>query len=162
MGAELPVGSVVAWCGSKDRVPQGWYYCDGRVLEIAPHQALFDAIGHSFRRSTTSRPFDENKCFCLPDFRGYFLRGVDDGAGRDPDAGSRHGLDNSADANTGVGSVQEDQFRSHTHGYHMFPNGKGKIAGSPWWQQGKAQTDPAGGNETRPINAYVYYIVKAQ
>jgi hypothetical protein len=38
----------------------------------------------------------------------------------------------------------------------------GDIASARYWQSGGAQTDPAGGNETRPKNINVNWIIKAK
>jgi microcystin-dependent protein len=52
--------------------------------------------------------------FAVPDYRGYFLRGRDAGAGIDPDAASRT---DRGDGTTGdqTGTKQQDEFKSHTH-----------------------------------------------
>jgi hypothetical protein len=44
----------------------------------------------------------------------------------------------------------------------MFPHSDGKIASGNYWQHGSAQTEPAGGNETRPKNINVNWIIKAK
>lgn len=77
----------------------------------------------------------------------------------DPDAGSR--ASNTVGANSGlnVGSVQADDFKSHTHvqrGYAQFASGN-FGAGST---DNTAQTGATGGNETRPTNISVNYIIK--
>lgn len=160
--AGLPVGSVVVWCGSTNAIPEGWLYCNGTVLEQSQYPDLYKAIGRSFSPPSNSGSYDANTEFCLPDFRGYFLRGVDDGAQRDPDVGSRTNMQDPSAQYSGVGSVQQDQFRQHTHGYQEFNQHPGGMADGQYWENCAANTDPAGGNETRPINAYVYYIILAE
>jgi hypothetical protein len=48
--------------------------------------------------------------------------------------------------------------------YGIFQKGvlTGDIASARYWQSGGAQTDPAGGNETRPKNINVNWIIKAK
>lgn len=46
-----------------DRIPAGWASCDGQVLAISEHLALFDVIG-------TRYGGDGRRTFALPDLRG--------------------------------------------------------------------------------------------
>lgn len=46
-----------------DTVPAGWVQCDGQLLDIADHQALFSLIGTSFGG-------DGQRTFAVPDMRG--------------------------------------------------------------------------------------------
>jgi microcystin-dependent protein len=114
--AVTPPGTVVAYAGIT--VPTGWELCDGReVGRTDPkYAALWTAIGtiHGVGNGTTT--------FNLPDYRGRFLRGMDDpdgngpiqAAGRDPDVAGRK--DRVGLAVGGVmGSVQEDAFQGHYH-----------------------------------------------
>lgn len=82
----------------------------------------------------------------LPDFRGEFIRGWD------------HGRD--IDAERNILSWQADEIRSHRHSYYD-NTGRGGGAG-PAINQGMGQkfTDYTGGNETRPRNIAVMYIIK--
>ena len=163
MSADLPIGSVVAWCGTSNNIPAGWLYCDGTILSQNTYSTLFNIIGHSFGNPPPSPEYDANTSFFLPDFRGYFLRGVDGGTGRDPDSASRVDMQNAGQNAGGLpGSVQTDQFRAHSHSYDQFPNGRGDIASGNYWSNGQGQTAETGGNETRPLNAYVYYIIKCE
>src|SRR6185312_6488781 len=82
------------------------------------YPALFAAIGvaHGGGDGVTT--------FNLPDYQGRFLRGVDNGAKRDPGAGQRLAPQAGNAAVTGgfgndgdkVGSVQGDSFAAHNHG----------------------------------------------
>jgi hypothetical protein len=78
----MEAGIVVAFAG--DNIPNGFELCDGRMLNknTPKHQKLFNAIG-------TIHGGDANPNFQLPDYRGLFLRGVDHGASRDPEAARR-------------------------------------------------------------------------
>lgn len=94
--------------------------------------------------------------FLVPDFRGEFLRGFDNGLGSDPDAASRTGGD-------AVGSSQTNQIQSHQHGYTHHTNfGSGLGGGGsgiPFYAY-TANTNSTGGDETRPRNKYVQYCIK--
>lgn len=51
-----------------ERIPEGWAVCDGTLLSIHQHQALYSLIGVSFGGNTTS--------FALPDLRGRTILGA--------------------------------------------------------------------------------------
>lgn len=100
--------------------------------------------------------------FGIPDYRGYFLRGTDNGAGVDPDAASRT---DRGDGTTGdaVGTKQADEYKSHTHSYNQsqYAAGKFTAGANPGTDSDSSiATGPAGGNETRPVNINVNYIIK--
>jgi hypothetical protein len=68
-----------------------------------------------------------------------------------------------ADAGHKVGSVQDDEFEKHQHQYTLFPGGQGGIASGDYWTTNdNGQTGPSGGNETRPRNVYVDWIIRAK
>jgi len=81
----------------------------------------------------------------------------------DPDAASRT---NRGDTTTGdnVGTKQADEFKSHFHGYDR--NRQISTAGAPGsinvWADGGSlpNTQNTGGNETRPKNINMMYIIK--
>ena len=84
----------------------------------------------------------------------------------DPDASSR--IASNAGGNTGnaVGSVQEDQVISHNHEILPFAAGANPAAGNFLQgatsdsSYGSLNTNVRGGNETRPKNVTVNYIIK--
>ena len=180
----LRVGMIIAWAGDPESVPTGWRVCDGRSLSKQQYPELFKAIG-------TSWGGKGEPDFNLPDLRGRFLRGVDAGAGRDPDADKREA--SRPGGNTkGVGSVQEDSFQNHTHvdsghvhtihshggSAAIFPDGSGYVfaynPGSDTENTRTSRADLKGavkfgtkknvrkGEETRPVNASVYWIIKVK
>ncbi|OWY38131.1 hypothetical protein CEK28_14055 [Xenophilus sp. AP218F] len=57
--------------------PAGWVKCDGALLSRAAYPALFAAIGTTFGAG------DGKTTFGVPDLRGEFVRGWDDGRGVD-------------------------------------------------------------------------------
>lgn len=103
----LPVGTIIAWGGQAASVPAGWKLCNGQAVSKAAYPALFMAIGTSWGTDGVDK-------FNLPDLRGRFLRGVDGGAKRDPDEKTRK-ASNPGGNTTGAGTVQDDSLQNHTH-----------------------------------------------
>lgn len=146
----------------------GWMLCDGRSLSKDFYPELFATLGYLYGGSDHS--------FCIPDYRGYFLRGADAGALVDKDTGTRtKPSGGTAQASGGVGSTQPFAMQTHEHTY-LAAN---KIAAPA--QSGTDASMPAGTktltmggptsdlekprvnvsqNETRPSNIYVNYIIK--
>ena len=163
------VGTVSAYAGTSDNLPGGWLLCDGSEVSRDEYPRLFAAIG------TAHGAGDGATTFNLPDYRGMFLRGVDNGAGNDPDGEDRS-----------VGSVQDHAVGTHGHeiddpghdhsppdragadfnfrGLQFYGSGAG-FGSSPTSQEvtGITVTTPTGANvssETRPVNSAVNYIIK--
>jgi microcystin-dependent protein len=131
-------------------VPSGVLECDGSAVSRTTYQQLFMAIGTSYGVGDGSTTFN------LPDFRGYFIRGWDHGAGHDPDAASRTSVNGGASGDN-VGSYQADQVISHDHSLPPLYNGSGGTSGSTLFGAtgaflGNPPTGFYGGNETRPKN----------
>lgn len=158
----VPAGTVAPFGGEATQVPRGWILCDGRELASAAYPRLYKAIGKAWGSSTVDK-------FRVPDLQGLFLRGVDGTANRDPDKASRSAIAPGGNGGMNVGSYQEDQFKSHVH--NADPNNKFmefryQAAEYSGWQSAgnsvnlRDATQPAGGSETRPKNAYVNYIIK--
>lgn len=164
-----PAGDIPAPAGSPAAatVPieaWGWMACDGRTLGAAEYPELFAVLGYLYGGSDDS--------FNLPDYRGYFLRGADWGAGNDPDAASRTPPPGGTAAD--IGSTQPSALLSHKHNYpESIPAGlaqEGSDSGVPGTTQeltdvpvaddGSAFTTQVSQKETRPINIYVAYIIK--
>jgi hypothetical protein len=84
--------------------------------------------------------------------RGRFLRGIDNGAGNDPD-GTR-----------APGNIQADEFKSHSHGVGVLLGGATGSNGTPASGNGSANytrnTNATGGDETRPVNVAVLFCRK--
>lgn len=75
--------------------PQGWLKCNGALVSRAQYAALFAAIGTRFGAG------DGSTTFALPDLRGEFIRGWDDGRG--------------VDSGRVLGAGQVGQNASHIH-----------------------------------------------
>src|SRR5690625_109412 len=75
-GAVFP-GEVRAFAGPVANVPDGWLPCNGATISRTTYSRLFAVIG------TTYGDGDGSTTFNLPDLRGEFVRGVDNGRGVD-------------------------------------------------------------------------------
>jgi microcystin-dependent protein len=145
-GDGSPVGSVVYFAASA--APVGWFECNGAILNKTIYADLFNAIGYKFGGSGNQ--------FLLPDLRGEFIRGWDDGRG--------------VDSGRVFGSSQSDAFKSHTHAARLTngwfntnigngPNWSGDIYGNNQiWPF--VQVDATGGSETRPRNIALLPCIK--
>lgn len=163
--AVLP-GTIINW--SANTPPTGYFECNGAAVSRTTYATLFGVTG------TTFGPGDGSTTFNLPDMRGYFARGWDDGAGIDP--------------TRAFGSTQTDLLKSHTHsitdpGHTHAPGGPGgsfTIAddsssiifiqtGSGITASREALTASdttgvtnanTGGSETRPVNVALMFCIK--
>jgi microcystin-dependent protein len=108
----VPAGTVIAYAGpisAASPPPTGWLLCDGTAVSRTTYAALFAAVG------TSAGEGDGSTTFNLPDFQGRFLRGLDNGTGRDPDVQSRSSMATGGNFGDAVCTVEGDQLRSHTH-----------------------------------------------
>jgi hypothetical protein len=103
-----PSGAILAFGGST--APDGWLICDGSTVSRTQYSSLFAAIGVAHGSGDGATTFN------LPDYQGRFLRGVDHGAGRDPDAATRTAAHPGGNVGDEVGSLEDDAYASHTHG----------------------------------------------
>lgn len=164
----VPSGTVIAFAGAT--APSGWLLCNGSAISRTTYSALFTAIGSAHGSG------DGSTTFHLPDYRGRFLRGVDGLAGVDPDKASRTAMATGGNTGNAVGSVQGDENKPHAHFVHSSDNPNNVPTNSTNTLAGgisgigsfRYSTSPAthspsstsGGNETRPKNAAVNYIIK--
>ncbi|MEZ4722258.1 MAG: phage tail protein [Flavobacteriales bacterium] len=140
----VPVGTILSYGGDTSAIPNGYLLCNGLSLDTGLYAPLFTAIGYAWGGAGAS--------FSIPDLRGRFLRGTDLGAGRDPDAAGRTGGDN-------VGSTQDDEYESHQHGGVSSGTVLAGLGASTARGTTASNTALAGGNETRPKNANVNFII---
>jgi hypothetical protein len=144
--ALAPPGAVVPF--AMPTIPAGWLACDGRAVLRDQYSALYDAIG------TTWGAGDNNTTFNLPDLRGEFLRGYDNGRG--------------ADAGRLFGSWQADALKSHVHQIDFTghtsggTDGSGSVGAGAGGLEGinSFDTAPTGGGETRPRNIALLVCIK--
>ena len=183
-----PIGSIVAFAGSVDaawETANGWLLCDGRLLARTDPQyaPLFDAIGFFWGGDLPDQ-------FHVPDLRGYFLRGADAARdGRDPDHDTRGENHENGQTGNAVGSVQgwgtalphDDHAMirvapagRHHHTMSFELNATRDVDGQDntvAYPGPTHTTDPVGPHvheltgghrETRPVNAYVNWIIRFQ
>jgi len=104
----VPVGAILPFGGAPIALPPGFLLCDGSEVLRTDFPDLFAVIG------TTHGEGDGSTTFHLPDYRGRFARGVDAGAGRDPESGARTAMQTGGNAGDAVGSTQGDTTASPT------------------------------------------------
>ncbi len=102
-----PIGAVIPFAGTS--APTGYLMCSGQAVSRTTYAALFAVIGSSHGEGDGSTTFN------LPDYRGRFLRGVDDGEGRDPNSGGRTAMNTGGNTGDAVGSIQGHAFQRHNH-----------------------------------------------
>lgn len=156
----IPPGTVLSWAGKTPSIPTGWIICDGTEYPNATYPYLYAAIGENWGSSSVGVTFK------VPDLRGQFLRGADLGAGIDPDVSIRSVVTGSPVSQDRAGTKQSDDFKDHQHHYDQ-PGGGTSSGGNPnsiainYGQLTYTTTNLVTGNETRPKNAYVIFIIKA-
>ncbi len=95
----VPTGTIM-WFGANS-IPTGYIKANGAAVSRSTFSALFSAI------STTFGAGDGSTTFNVPDLRGYFVRGWDDGR--------------AVDTGRVFGSNQTDAIQGHFHGYRRYP-----------------------------------------
>jgi len=168
MASRVPIGTVIPFAGNyqPNQRRQGWLLCDGTLYDPkdSTYTPLYEVIGTTYGGSG-------NTSFAVPDSRGLFIRGVDDGAGVDVGAEKRH-LAATAALGNGLGSVQGYSTKLPTNPFtpsipHL-PNdwhhgNYGSLIGDHYasWNSGSVTISATGGDaETRPINIYLYFLIK--
>lgn len=141
----VPVGSIFYLAGNV--LPAGYLKCNGAELSRTLYSDLFDQIGVTYGVG------DGSTTFLLPDLRGEFIRGWDDGRG--------------VDSNRTIGSFQSDSIKSHSHPYfRMAANPySGYVSANEqrlhWWEGFyDNQIGYFGGTETRPRNLAMLACIK--
>lgn len=89
----VPIGGVVMWTAAT--APTGYKLCDGSAISRTTYADLFAVIDETYGIGDGSTTFN------LPDFRGYFPRGNDNGRG--------------VDIGRVLGTEQADTVVGHTH-----------------------------------------------
>lgn len=132
-----PAGAVGYFAQAS--APTGWLKANGAVVSRATYSRLFTAIGTLFGGG------DGSTTFALPDLRGEFIRGWDDGRG--------------VDVGRTLGSFQADELKSHIHTYTRVGPSAGSGAGiyadvnkENQVNNSSQYVNTTGGSETRPRN----------
>ena len=168
-----PVGSYEIMAAPVD-LP-GYLYCDGRTISRADYAALFNIIGTRFGAG------DGTTTFQIPDWRGTFMRGWDDGRGLDSGRVFGAQQDSQNKKHTHPFSATTSQAGEHSHGFtirgHQYSDQGGSrptLGGANLNLSWSSTTDPSGshthsvsgttgeegGNDARPINNTVFVMVK--
>lgn len=138
----VPVSTVIAL--ASNITPNGFVKCNGAQLSRTTYAALFAVIGTIYGAG------DGSTTFQVPDLRGEFIRGFDNGRG--------------IDSGRAFGSFQADELRSHNHSYIRTDYATSatdyQFAGSYTLSQVITSTGNTGGNETRPRNIAMHYYIK--
>jgi len=154
-----PAGTVITFAGST--CPSGYLTANGSAISRTGYASLFSALG------TTYGTGDGSTTFNLPDMRGYFVRGYDNGAG--------------VDSGRSFATKQDDAFQGHNHPI-VFDLGEifngssgagtavqlsmgngiayGTINPSPRYYYDGVHGSPRAESETRPKNIAMLYCVK--
>jgi hypothetical protein len=167
-----PVGTIIPFAGQKI-VSSNWILCDGRSLSTrGDYKELYAAIGYAHGQAGTEE-------MVLPDYRGYFLRTVDQGKQGDPDAKSRTvpypsgSSGQQGNAGDDVGSRQgsatglpHKPFRTSL--LHLpTSSGSKRVAGLLWQlaevnggSEDVTMTQSGGDAESRPANLAVDWLIR--
>ena len=138
IGADVPPGVVIYT--AQGSPPTGYIKADGAAVNRTTYAALFSAIG------TTYGAGDGSTTFNVPDLRGEFIRGWDDGRG--------------VDVGRALGSTQGYQVEAHAHTGGMNSASLGGGAAGSTVGTGPVSTGTTGGNETRPRNVALLACIK--
>jgi microcystin-dependent protein len=170
--AGVPSGSV--FCMAVATVPTGYLECNGAAVSRTTYSALFAIIGVQYGAGNGSSTFN------IPDLRGEFVRGFDNGKGTDNNrqiassqgsANLSHGHSVSASVNDS-GHVHATSFdnKKYFPGGGSTSIGYGGAGGYPAdvFTMSSANTgisvsisqNNAGGGEARPRNIAMMYIIK--
>ena len=170
----VPTGSV--FCIAVATVPTGYVECNGgSYARTGTYAALFAIIGTTYGAADSSH-------FNVPDLRGEFIRGFDNGKGTDSgrNVGSSQGSANlqhnhSASTSTSIGNHQHNvdtlnEFAS-THGTWQTVGGyrqvhiggtarKPKTSSASLSASSSTTVNNSGGSESRPRNIAMMYVIK--
>ncbi len=155
---EMPVGTVLIFAGIKEMIPDGWMTCDGTAMISSDYPLLYSVLRTSWGDGSDDE--NEGTNFNIPDLRGMFLRGVDDGSENDPDADFRQATKPGGNEGAKVGTMQTDASPSIKA--DAFDQ---SVSFKPVETVGENYRTKVSGNvasEVRPGNMAVYYIIKVK
>lgn len=140
----VPVSTVLPFATTN--IPDSFLECNGAAISRTAYSKLFAAIG------TTFGVGDGSTTFNIPDLRGEFIRGWDNGKG--------------LDIGRTFGSKQIDSFKSHAHNSAKYYSAGFNTGSSSFLLPlGSSvgtivSTTSDGGTETRPTNIALMYCIK--
>ncbi len=159
---------------ARTTAPSGWLYCNGSAVSRTTYDRLFSAIGTTFGAGDGSTTFN------LPDLRDEFIRGANQGGGRDVAVSESDSLA----AHTHTGDTASAGSHNHGGGHYINTTnpdfyrygltgatglrpdgGSGSNTGEPLTSTAGSHThsfttDSTGGSETRPQNVALLPIIK--
>ncbi len=132
-GVIMPVGTILPYAGAASSIPSGWLLCDGKAYTSTDdnnkYMDLFIILGSAWGNGSTGTE-STNGDFNVPDLREQFMRGVDHGAGNDPDVLARTEAAAGGNQGDSVGSKQSSAMWGHKHHVQTENlNGFGSYAG---------------------------------
>gem|GEM_PF-6159964 len=154
-----PVGTVAVW--SSTTPPAGWVLVDGQTVTSSSN---YPELCKVLNNGTACGGITKT----VPDFRGYFLRGLDSNLILDK---------NNAQGSMAVGTartllstqlsdnISHKHFLSHEYGSYSNLNNFGQYTQMNLNGFGNPRLDAianSGGMESRPVNIAVNYIMKAE
>lgn len=157
---------------ARNTAPTGWLKANGAAVNRVTYAALFAAIGTTFGAG------DGFNTFNLPDLRGEFLRGWDDGRG--VDTGRAFGSAQSSANLAHVHGVTVDAVGNHTHitnipvkangfgagpfamldGNQPLVGTQGQVSDAAGAHTHTASAASSGGTEARPRNIALLACIK--
>ena len=156
----IAAGTIITYAGNS--APADWFECDGSAVSRTTYADLYAVVGDTYGAGDGSTTFN------LPDLRGEFLRGWDDGRGVDSGRvlGSSQSSDNKGHSHTA--SVSDP---GHFHYVQTAPGSGLAIrlvnnGSTQWAQTGSATTNVSvsnsteGSSEFRPRNIALMYCIK--
>ena len=162
----MPIGGVLPYPSSNNKwLFDEWLACNGNLLSnLYFYKALFEFIG-------TAHGGDGNPMYQLPDYQGYFLRGVANGSMVDPGREQRVSpAQIGGNAGDRVGSAQADATAAphtpFTFTTPHLPESKHKVDGiagrhaAAYTSSSKSVSFTGGDKETRPKNASVDFYIR--
>jgi hypothetical protein len=161
-----PPGAIMTFAMSA--APTGWLYCNGQQVSRVTYAALFSAIGTTYGAGNGSSTFN------LPDLRGEFIRGWDNGRGIDTGrafGSTQKGTITVADPNLNslnvAGIYCQFEYNTSTFapvaGYDIVNINdyagvyRAHISGTGF---GALETNGFAQGATRPRNIALYYCIK--
>jgi hypothetical protein len=141
----VPAGLVSYF--ANNTAPVGYLECNGQAISRTQYPELFTAIGTLYGSGNGTTTFN------IPDLRGEFIRGADNGRG--------------IDSGRTVGTWQSDSIKNHTHPLYtsylasLTPGGTRMLCDFfGGTEYPIPDSGPRGGKETRPRNVALLPCIK--
>lgn len=155
---ELTPSGMIAPFARNTAPNANWLVCDGRAVSRTGYANLFAAIGTTWGAGNGSSTFN------LPDLRGVFLRGWDNGRGQDSGrAFSSYQGDAIRNISGMFPACVEDHYLPTPTGPFAFEGGCYEAFGCGGWGSWRLKFDASRcvptANENRPKNVAILYCI---